>query len=120
MANYQELANNYYAEYQTKSIDELEEDLQRWESANNTIRNMPLAERATYADYVTKKMCENHHEIALEYTRSDVIPMLNQINYSSGNTCGIANLAAHLMLLPEDERAQYDVPIAGALTCTIC
>ena len=59
MTDYQKLANNYYIEYQTKSIDELAADLQRWESVATTIRSMPLAERATYADYVTKKMCEN-------------------------------------------------------------
>ncbi len=59
-------------------------------------------------------MCENHSEIALKHTRDEVIPML-----ATAGTCSIGNVAAHLMLLPEDERAQYDTPIGGWI-CVLC
>lgn len=118
--SYQELANAYFAEYQHQSIEDYESDLKRWESVKNTIRSMPLAEKAEYADYVTKKMCQNHREIALEYTYDEVVPGLQIMNSATMNTCAIGNTAAHLMLLPENEREKYNTMISEGNSCTIC
>jgi hypothetical protein len=107
MQEYQNLANRYYTEYQKQSVIQFQDDLKKWDSVKNTILNMHISQRAQFADYVTKKMCANHPKITLEYTRLEIIPMLKTINYKGVNTCAIGNIAAHLMLLPENERAQY-------------
>lgn len=118
--SYQELANNYYAEYRQQSIEDYESDLKRWESVAGTIRSMPLAEKAEYANYVTKKMCSEHPDITREYTYDEVIPGLQIMNSATMNTCAIGNIAAHLMLLPENEREKYNTMISEGNPCTIC
>lgn len=107
MTTYQELANLYFREY--KTTGDFNKDLQRWNEVKEIISTMPLIERAKYADFVTKNICENHPEIGLEYTRKEVIPMLSRVNLNKANTCAIANIAAHIMLLPENERQQYEI-----------
>jgi hypothetical protein len=119
MSNYQELANRYFAEYQQSDMETMEADLIRWNSVESTIREMPLSEKALYADYVTTKMCTNHPEISLAYTREEVVPMLRTLNESGLGTCAIGNTAACLMLLPENERAPYNDWLGTSPWCVV-
>ena len=60
----QQAQNSLFREYQTSStMNSMQEELDRWESADGIIVSLPLQKQAEYADYVTQKNVRSSRRI---------------------------------------------------------
>ena len=103
--------NSLFREYQTNStMNSMQEELNRWESADGIIATLPLEKQAEYADYVTRKMCDpqgDYKHLWNDYLK-ECLTQLNLIEHLD-NSCAIANLAlviSHMSEGSEKESAK--------------
>ena len=92
----QEAQNRYFHDYQEwcgQNVDLMMEELRRWEAADATILYKPLDEQATYADFVTRKMCTNETEAVFVIMCQEWIRDANTLDKWTANTCAIGNVA---------------------------
>ena len=98
----QQLQDKYFAEYKSWCVDhptDMKYELTRWET---NILDLPVNEQATYADYVTQKMCEEQPEdVIVHMCRAKFINP--QLITRKLNTCAIGGLALYLKTLNEYE-----------------
>ena len=112
----QDYIDKFFTEYKIWAAfhtDEMTEELERWESVSETIRDMNLTEQASYCDYVIKKICALDQKIIQKYAtllRSQMQNLIKQ-PVQRLNTAAIGNLAAILLALD-------DTPIKDELTST--
>jgi hypothetical protein len=92
----QEIQNAYFAEYQAwtvNNVDAMRDELERWEAADATILSMPLAEQATYADYVMRKFCAEQPLDLVVYAAGDAYATVTTATAGTLNSAAIGGLA---------------------------
>jgi len=90
----QQIQNEYFKEYEQQCMQDTEgcrEELARWKAANVTILSLSLDDQATYADYVTRKVCTEQPEHIIVQASSTMFDDLPP-NYKL-NACSIGNFA---------------------------
>lgn len=106
----QAYADEYYREYQQMCFENVsfaKQQSQWWQSASKTIFDMPIAQQAEYADYVTKKLVKLPHHILLPYIRAALAEPPN--SYRELGTCAIGNHAAFILALPDEAERQLHI-----------
>lgn len=106
----QQLANQFFREYQQmRTPQQLQADLEKWDSARGSIWDMPHEQQAQYADYVTTRMTEQDPEMVLAFARVSLAGMPTDCTIDSTNVCGIGNAARLMLALPEgsEERRAF-------------
>ena len=88
----QNLQNQYFAEYQTMDFQQFKTDMELWESVKNTILDMTIEKSSMYADYVTKKICNNADNEILLVLCQQVLDWKKH-SQNNENTAAIANFA---------------------------
>ncbi len=91
----------YFKEYKLKcqnNPDEMIKELKRWKNADAHILHMTLEEQATYADYVTSKVCLLPEDI-VRCLGWEVVLDESEFIKKSTNSCGIGNTALLILTL---------------------
>lgn len=101
----QEAQNELFREYQREStVETMRAELQKWDSADGVILQMPLEEQAEYADYVTRKMCDPtgpYHHVWDEYVSETLAGLEGVAPHSLHQTTAIGNLALVIKSMPD-------------------
>ena len=87
--------NLYFNEYiNNTSIDVLKEHNNKWLYGDTCIYKIPLKEQASYADYVTTKVCLLDEDIIVDFAL-ELLEMTDMIikNKDMINSCAIGNTA---------------------------
>ncbi len=95
------LQNRYFLEYKLQcKIDaqRMYDEFSRWEIGDTIMLDLPLSEQATYADYVTRKMCKDQPNNIVVWMCKTSFNKLEGLDVKL-NSAAIGNLALYLYTL---------------------
>lgn len=105
-AEIQELQKKFFREYRDQCLsnpENIERDLNRWESVKDTILTMSLNEQSEYADYIVKKMCQQPEDLFNIYAKETFEEIKKIENLEEISSHVIGNMALIVKTLPEGE-----------------
>lgn len=96
----QVMANKFFLEYKNMPKSTIKNDLKRWRKIDGGIFELPLEEQASYADYVTNKMCDQDDEniiIGFAINNGTSLKSMQEWN----GACSVGNAARLIQKLQE-------------------
>ena len=97
-------AKQFFNEYIDKCLKDRAfalREKKKWVKLDGKIAKMSLEEQASYADIVTKRICDIKPDITESYAKESLLIWIK--NNEETNSCGIANFAYTISKLPEGQ-----------------